>query len=79
MRFGTTLKQVDTYLQKLEADKAEALAYRGELEKRANEYAKAKADRERARAELAELRAAQKANKAKEKALAAEANKKLKK
>ena len=78
-RFGTTLTQVDAYLKKLDQDQKEALAFREELQKKADDYAEAKAQREKAKAELAELRKEQKANKAKEKELAAEAKKKLKK
>lgn len=76
-KFGNTIAQVEQYIKALDADRAEALAHLKELQDKAEAYEQAKADREKARADLAELKKAKKEQKAKEKALEAEANKKL--
>lgn len=78
-RFGATIAQVEQAIQRLDAERAEAGAALAELQERAKEIEAAKASRAKAREDLAALRKTQKEQKAQEKALKAEANKKIKK
>ncbi|MFT3767848.1 MAG: hypothetical protein QM820_20550 [Minicystis sp.] len=77
-RFGNNIEQVDAYLARLDRDRQDAEAFRRELQAKAEAQATLKANRAKAREELAALRKANKEAKAKEKALKAEAEKKLK-
>jgi len=78
-KYGTTVDQIQAYIAGLDADRIQAVKALEEAKQKAAEHAQAKENRAKARAELAELRKNKKAQKAQEKALEAEANKKLKK
>ncbi len=79
-RFGKTVEQVQTYLATLDQERKDAEAYLAELRVKAEAHAAAKANRQRgAREDLAALGRPGKETKAKEKALRAAAEKKLKK
>ena len=77
-KMGRTVSQVKDYIAGLDQQRAAAQELLETLEKRTIDRQKAKEDRDKARKDLAAQRAANREGKAKEKALRAEAKKKIK-
>lgn len=78
-RFGRTVAQAKAHLDALVQETKDATAFLEDLQKKETAYEAAKAKRDKARLDLAEARKAAKLLKEQEKALKAEATKKLKK
>ena len=78
-KYGTTVAQAEQVLAKLAEQTAAAQANLAELQQKAAAYEDAKAKRAKARLDLAAVRQSEKEKKKQEKALKAEAEKKLKK
>ncbi|HEX2569805.1 MAG TPA: hypothetical protein VH877_09630 [Polyangia bacterium] len=78
-KYGTTMAQAEQILAKLSEQMTAAQANMAELKQKAAAYEEAKAKRAQARLDLAAVKQAEKEKKKQEKALKAEADKKLKK